>query len=247
MNKVKIKTLTNDFIEFSKELYKENPIPLHRPYLDGNEKKYLVECIDSNYVSSVGEKVSEFEKKICNFTNSKYAVATVNGTSALHTSMLVAGVKEGDEVLTQSLTFIATCNAISYIKASPIFIDIEKDTLGLCPNALKSFLSKNAKIINGKTININSGREIKACIPMHTFGLPLRINEINDICEEWGIVVIEDAAESLGSFYNKKHTGTFGKCGVLSFNGNKIITTGGGGMLITNDYDFAKKNRKSVV
>ncbi len=233
--------LIDEFIFFVKEIYSESNIPLHRPVFNGNEKNYLSECIDTNFVSSVGKRVNGFEKNIADYTGSNFAIATVNGTSALHISMILSGVEPGDEVLTQSLTFIATCNAISYSGASPIFIDVDIDTLGMSPKSLKSFLAKYA-IKKGKhTFNKLSGKRIGACVPMHTFGFPLRIEEICDICEDWNIPLIEDAAESLGSFSNKKHTGTFGQMGTLSFNGNKVITTGGGGMIITDDKDIAKK------
>ena len=173
-----------------------------------------------------------FEKNIADYTGSNFAIATVNGTSALHISMILSGVEPGDEVLTQALTFIATCNAISYSGASPTFIDIDIDTLGMSPKSLKSFLAKYAVKKGKHTFNKLSGKRIGACIPMHTFGFPVRIEEICDVCEDWNIPLIEDAAESLGTFSNKKHTGTFGQMGTLSFNGNKVITTGGGGMII---------------
>tara|TARA_B100000427_G_scaffold287517_1_gene262178 strand:- start:6565 stop:7713 length:1149 start_codon:yes stop_codon:yes gene_type:complete len=231
----------DSFIDEVKKIYKEPYTPLHRPVFDQNEKDYLIECIDSNFVSSVGQKVKDFENSIIDFTGAKYAIATVNGTSALHLAMLLAGVKAGDEVITQSLTFVATCNAIAYANAIPVFIDVNKDTMGMSPDALECFLKENAKIKDGKTYNNKTGKRISACVPMHTFGMPLRIKEISAICNDWGISVVEDAAESLGSFFEKKHTGTFGELGTLSFNGNKIITTGGGGMIITNDEKLAIK------
>ena len=231
----------DSFINEVKKIYKEPYTPLHRPVFDQNEKDYLIECIDSNFVSSVGQKVKDFENSIIDFTGAKYAIATVNGTSALHLAMLLAGVKAGDEVITQSLTFVATCNAIAYANAIPVFIDVNKDTMGMSPDALECFLKENAKIKDGKTYNNKTGKRISACVPMHTFGMPLRIKEISAICNDWGISVVEDAAESLGSFFEKKHTGTFGELGTLSFNGNKIITTGGGGMIITNNERLAAK------
>ncbi len=230
-----------EFLDLARKIYGQDFIPLHRPVFEGNEKQYLIECIDSNFVSSVGKKVTEFENHIADYTGAKYAVATVNGTSALHVSIELAGVIPGDEVITQALTFIATCNAISYSDGIPIFIDVDLDTMGMSPKALKIFLEANAEKKDGHTYNKFTGRRIRACIPMHTFGLPCRIEEIISICDYWGIMVIEDAAESLGSCVNDKHTGTFGDIGVLSFNGNKIITTGGGGALITNDTDIAKR------
>lgn len=216
-------------------------IPLHEPRFIGNEKKYLNDCIDSTFVSSVGEYVDKFEELITEYTGAKYAIATVNGTSALHISLLLSGVNAGDEVITQPLTFIATCNAISYCNAKPIFVDVDRDTLGLSPKALKEFLEENAITKEGKCLNKTTGKIIKACIPMHTFGHPCRIDEIKEICDEYHIALVEDAAESLGSYYKGKHTGTFGKLGAISFNGNKIITSGGGGCIITNDEALAKK------
>jgi len=229
-------------IKFIKSIYKNYKfIPLHEPRFIGNEKKYLKECIDSTFVSSVGKFVDEFEEKIANYTRAKYAIATTNGTSALHTSLILAGVQQDDEVITQSFNFIASSNAISYCKAKPIFIDVDKTSMGLSPKALKLFLEKNTIIINKKCINKKTKKIIKACIPMHSYGHPCRIDEIKKILERHYIFLIEDAAESLGSFYKNKHTGTFGKLGVISFNGNKIITAGGGGCILTNDKILAKK------
>ncbi|WP_292010868.1 LegC family aminotransferase [Chryseobacterium sp.] len=220
----------------------EDFIPLHAPYFGGNEKKYLNETIDSTFVSSVGEFVNRFEKDIAEYTGAKYGIAIVNGTNALHMAMLVSGVERNDEILSQSLTFIATANAISYIGAQPVFIDVDKDTMGMSPKALQSFLKKNAKKeTDGYTYNLTTGRKISACIPMHTFGLPCRIDEIDEICKEWNIILIEDAAESLGSTYKGQQTGRFGKIGTFSFNGNKTITCGGGGALITDDETIAKR------
>ena len=216
-------------------------IPLHEPCFVGNEKKYLNECIDSTYVSSIGKFVDEFEEKIASYTGAKYAVATSNGTSALHIALLLANVGENDEVITQPLTFVATCNVISYCRAQPIFVDVDRDTMGLSPIALRNYLEKNTIIQNQKCINNATGKIIKACIPMHTFGHPCRVDEIKDICDKYHIYLIEDAAESLGSFYKGKHTGTFGQMGVMSFNGNKIITAGGGGCILTDDESLAKK------
>jgi perosamine synthetase len=236
------KTLSDKFIKFVQKLYcTTNFIPLHSPKFKGNEKKYLNECIDSTFVSSVGEFVFQFELKIAKYIGAKYAIATVNGTSALHTSLLVANVGKDDEVITQPLTFVATSNAIVYCGATPIFIDVDKDTMGLSPIALQNFLDNNTKIENNQCINNTTGKIIKACVPMHTFGHPCRIDKIKKICDQYNIFLIEDAAESLGSKYNNKHTGTFGEIGVFSFNGNKIITAGGGGCIVTNDKELAKK------
>jgi len=229
----------NNFISETKKIYNKDLIPLHNPTFIGNEKKYLSDCIESNYVSSVGKNVSKFEDKISKFIGSKYCIATVNGTSALHMAIKLSGVQSGDEIITQALTFVATCNAISYSNAKPIFVDVDKDTLGLSPIALNNFLKKNAvKKVSG-TYNKKTGKKIAACVPMHTFGFPCRIQQICDICEFWNIPVIEDAAESLGSYVEKKHTGTFSLIASLSFNGNKIITTGGGGMILTDDPNIA--------
>jgi len=229
-------------INFIQDTYKTKEfIPLHEPRFIGNEKKYLNECIDSTFVSSVGKFVDEFEDKIASYTGAKYAVATSNGTSALHIALILANVESKDEVITQPLTFVATCNAISYCGAKPIFVDVDKDTMGLSPSALKEFLDKNTLIKNQQCINNKTGQVIKACVPMHTFGHPCRIDEIRAICDQYYINVIEDAAESLGSFYKGRHTGTFGQMGVMSFNGNKIITAGGGGCIITDNEALAKQ------
>ncbi len=216
-------------------------IPLHRPVFEGNEREYLVDCIDSNFVSSVGAQVVEFEKLITSLTGAKYAVATVNGTAALHVAFELAGVERNDEVLSQPLTFIATCNALSYTGAKPVFIDVDRDTMGMSPVALSSFLAAHADVRDGMAYNNRTGRRLAACVPMHTFGLPCRIEEIVAICDEYNIPVVEDAAESLGSYVGDRHTGTFGKLATLSFNGNKVITTGGGGMIITDDEALAKR------
>jgi len=229
-------------INFIQETYQTKSfIPLHEPKFVGNEKKYLNECIDSTFVSSVGKFVDEFEEKIANYTGSKYAIATSNGTSALHISLLLANVDQNNEVITQPLTFVATCNAISYCGAQPIFIDVDKDTMGLSPTALKYFFENNTTIKNQQCINNKTGKVIKACVPMHTFGHPCRIDEIKEICNKHHVFLIEDAAESVGSTYKGRHTGTFGQVGVMSFNGNKIITAGGGGCIVTNDKALAKK------
>jgi perosamine synthetase len=227
------------FVEQAKLIFGDDFIPLHRPVFEGNERQYLVDCIDSNFVSSVGEKVTEFEEKVAEFTGSKYAVATVNGTAALHVAIELAGVKPGDEVISQALTFIATCNAISYAGAKPLFVDVDLDTMGLSPAALKRFLEENTEKRASGTFNKTSGKRISACVPMHSFGFPCRIAEIAEICANWDIALIEDAAESLGSYVGSRHTGTFASMATLSFNGNKVITTGGGGMIITDDSELA--------
>lgn len=213
---------------------------MHEPKFMGNEKAYVMDCIDSTFVSSVGKYVDRFEHEMAKYTGAKYAVATVNGTAALHIALKLAGVSQGDEVVTQSLSFVATCNAISYCGARPVFVDVDRETLGLSPISLSAFLSANTIQTANGCINKVTGRKISAVVPMHTFGLPCRIDEIAVICEEFGIPLIEDAAESLGSYYQGKHTGIFGKMAAFSFNGNKTITTGGGGMIITDDEALAK-------
>jgi perosamine synthetase len=240
-----MKDTFKEFVKYIRDLY-DNPqgvIPLHAPIFFGNEKKYMQECIDSTFVSSVGKFVDEFELEMARYTGAKKAVACVNGTCALHLALKMAGVKQGNEVITQSLTFIATANAIKYCEAEPIFLDVDMDTMGLSPKALQNFLETKTyfdKIFN-KCVNKSTHKTISACVPMHTFGHPCRIDEIAEICNQYQIQVVEDAAESLGSFYKGQHTGTFGKIGVLSFNGNKIITTGGGGMLLFHDEYLAKR------
>ncbi|EAI9960571.1 LegC family aminotransferase [Campylobacter coli] len=237
----------DSILNFIKITYKTNNyIPLHEPKFQGNEKKYLNECIDSGFVSSVGKFVDRFECDIANFCGAKYAIATTNGTSALHLSLHALGVDENCEVITQPLSFIATSNAIAYTKAKPVYIDVDIDSMGMSPLALEDFLNASAQMKDGYTINKKTKKIIKACVPMHTFGHPVRIVEIKEICQKWNIHLIEDAAESLGSYIIKEdgklvHTGNFGICGVLSFNGNKTITCGGGGAILTNDENLAKK------
>lgn len=229
-------------ISFIRSLFKTDSfIPLHAPHFGGNEKKYLNACIDSTYVSSVGQFVNTFENKLSEYTGAKHTIAVVNGTSAIHTALKVIGVQEDDEVITQALTFVATANAITYCNAKPVFIDVDKDTMGLSPVALKAFLNKYTVVKNGVCINTLTNKKIKACLPMHTFGFPCRIEEICEICDAFGIPVIEDAAEALGSELKGKKLGTFGTMGVFSFNGNKVITAGGGGAIVTNNLGFAEK------
>jgi perosamine synthetase len=244
-------------VNFIRELYHQptNFIPLHAPVFNGNEKEYLKECIDSTFVSSVGKFVDQFEVEIAKYTGAKKAIACVNGTSALHLALKLVGVEPGNEVITQPLTFIATANAITYCGAQPVFLDVDIDTMGLSPAKLKAWLKQNVILknpelstlnsqlstLNAQPFNLNTGHRISACLPVHTFGHPCRIDEIIEICNQYNIPVVEDAAESLGSFYKKRHTGTFGKIGVLSFNGNKILTTGGGGMLLFQDELLAKR------
>lgn len=261
-------------IDFIKSVYGNQEFtPLAVPVFAGNEKKYLNECIDTTFVSSVGKFVDRFEEDMAKYTGAKKAVVCVSGTNALHMSLMLAGVERDDEVLTQALTFIATCNALSYIGAHPVFIDVDKSTMGLSPDAMKEWLIRNAEVREVKKVenvkndilshtdyntpqypslpslhseptkacfNKRTGRRVRACVPMHTFGHPVRIEEIAALCEEWHIELVEDAAESIGSTYNGQHTGTFGRVGAISFNGNKTITTGGGGMLLFNDEELGK-------
>ncbi len=234
-------SMYSDVIKYIHEIYGTNDfVPLSVPVFIGNEKKYLEECIDSTFVSSVGKFVDRFEEMVAEYTGAKKAVVCVSGTNALHMAMMLVGVKRDDEVLTQALTFIATCNAISYIGAHPVFIDVDKETMGLSPKAVKAWLETNAEIKGNSCYNKNTGRRIKCCVPMHTFGHPVHLDELVEVCKEWYIELVEDAAESLGSFYKGRHTGTFGKVGAISFNGNKTITTGGGGMLLFSDEELAK-------
>ncbi len=220
----------------------EDFIPLHAPYFGGKEKEYLCECIDSTFVSSVGPFVNKFEEQMAHITGAKYAIAAVNGTAALHMALIIAGVERNDEVLSQALTFVATANAISYIGATTVFIDVDKDTLGLSPEAVEAFLEENTfQNDNGECINKTTGRRIRACVPMHTFGFPMRIHELLEICERYNIVLVEDAAESLGSYVGQQHTGTIGHIAAFSFNGNKTVTSGGGGAIVTNNEAWAKR------
>jgi perosamine synthetase len=230
-----------EVVSFIQDLYgtKQN-IPLHAPVFKGNEKKYVSECIDSTFVSSVGKFVDRFENIMVDYTGARKAVVCVNGTNALHMALMLVGVERHDEVITQALTFVATCNAIAYIGAYPVFIDVDKDTMGLSPKAMTFWLKENAEIKEKNCYNKRTGRRIKACVPMHTFGHPVHLDELVELCNEYHLELVEDAAESLGSFYKGKHTGTFGKVGILSFNGNKTITTGGGGMLLFQDKEMGK-------
>jgi perosamine synthetase len=215
-------------------------IALHEPDFRGNEWEYVKECIDTNWVSSVGKYVDLFEEKLAEYTGVKKAVAVVNGTAALHVSLKLVGVDQGDEVLIPTMTFIATANAVVYAGAVPHFVDSEHKTLGLDPYKLRDYLSEITEMKNGFCVNKNTGRRIKAVVPMHTFGHPVDLDPLVDLCAEYNIELVEDAAESLGSFYKGTHTGNFGKISALSFNGNKIITTGGGGAILTNDEELGK-------
>lgn len=218
-------------------------IPLHEPRFRGNEKKYLLDTIDSTFVSSVGAYVDQFEYMMTGITGTQKAVAVVNGTAALQVSLRLAGVKPDDEVLTQALTFIATANAIVYNGAHPVFIDVDLDTMGLSPKAVEEFLTDNAELKEDGCYNKHTGRKISACLPMHTFGFPVHLNELIEVCNKWKIPIVEDAAESLGSYYHGQHTGSFGLLGTFSFNGNKTVTCGGGGAIVTNDISIGDKGK----
>lgn len=228
-------------VDFIHGLYpKEDVVPLHAPCFLGNEKKYLNECIDSTYVSSVGKFVDRFEEMVADYTGATKAVVCVNGTNALHVALLLVGVERDDEVISQALTFVATANAISYIGAHPVFLDVDKDTMGLSPVSLRKWLEESTEIHGAYCYNKKTGRRVKACVPMHTFGHPVKIQEIQSVCAQYHIELVEDAAESIGSLYGGTHTGLFGKVGAISFNGNKTITTGGGGMLLFKDEELGK-------
>lgn len=231
-------------VEFVRDMYKTNDfIPLHAPTFDGNEKKYVLDTIDSTFVSSVGKFVDEFEQKIETYTGTAKAVATVNGTAALHAALYMAGVQRGDLVITQALTFVATCNALYHMGAEPIFVDVSPVSLGLCPKAMDDFLTEHAQVTESGCIHKKTKRPIRAVVPMHTFGHPVELDELIVVCQKWNVTLVEDAAESLGSFYKGKHTGTLGDVGAVSFNGNKIITTGGGGMVLCKTAELGSRTK----
>jgi aminotransferase in exopolysaccharide biosynthesis len=222
-----------------RDIYQTNEfIPLHAPTFSGNEKKYVANTIESTFVSSVGQYVDEFESKLEDYTDTGKAIATVNGTAALHIALYMAGVKQNDLVITQALTFVATCNALYHMGAEAVFVDVSKVSLGLCPKALSEYLLDSA-IINsdGLCEDKKTSQIYRAVVPMHTFGHPVELDELMSVCKQWNITLVEDAAESLGSFYKGKHTGTFGDFSAISFNGNKIITTGGGGMVLCKNHE----------
>ena len=233
----------SDFVQFVHEIYdSDGYIPLHAPRFHGKEKSYVLEAIESTFVSSVGQYVDKFEQDIAKYTGAEFAVATVSGTSALHIALLMSGVSAGDEVITQPLTFVATCNAVSYCGAEPVFVDVEMATLGIDPDSLEQFLNEKTEVRDdGKCWNKLTNKIISAYVPVHNFGHPSQLPAISNLCRHYNITVVEDAAESLGSFFAGRHTGTFGSMGIFSFNGNKIITTGGGGMIVTNDEKLAKR------
>jgi aminotransferase in exopolysaccharide biosynthesis len=217
----------------------EQSAVLHEPTFCGKESEYLNECISSGFVSSVGKFVDRFESELASVTGSKYAVATVNGTAALHIALKIVGVEVGDEVLVPAMTFAASANAVVYCGAIPHFVDSDSSTLGIDVSKLRDYLIDTTKQIQDTCVNKQSGRVIKAIVPVHTFGHPIAIEDLKNLADEFNIVVVEDAAESLGSLYRGKHTGTFGSVGIVSFNGNKIVTTGGGGAILTDDFELA--------
>ncbi|WP_289102327.1 LegC family aminotransferase [uncultured Marinobacter sp.] len=229
--------MSDQLIRFVRDHFQTNEfIPLHAPVFPGREKEYVADTIESTFVSSVGAYVDRFERDMADYTGSPKAVATVNGTAALHVALKLAGVESGDLVITQPLTFVATCNAIAYCNAEPVFIDVDRDTLGLSAKALEAWLDEHARLDSvGVCRTRADNKVIRACVPMHTFGHPADLDGLVSVTSRWKIALVEDAAESLGSFYKGKHTGTFGALGTLSFNGNKIMTTGGGGMILTGE------------
>lgn len=238
--------MNEQWLQFANEiklLYGKDFVPLHEPTFNEKEIEYVTDCIKTGWVSSVGSYVTRFEEELAKFVGVKRAVAAVNGTAALHIALKIVGVKENDEVLMPSLTFIATANAVSYCGAIPHFVDVSYDTLGIDPIKLEQHLDKIGVLRNGELFNKQTGRRIVAVVPMHTFGHPVDLDGLLEVCEKYNLVLVEDAAESLGSYYKGKHTGGFGKVGAISFNGNKIITTGGGGAIVTDDdqlADYAK-------
>ena len=232
----------NEIIDFIKNQFPSKDfIPLHEPNFSGREKEYVLNTIESTFVSSLGAYVDKFEIMMADLSKTQKAVAIVNGTSALQVALRLSGVQNGDEVLTQALTFIATINAIIYNGASPVFLDVDIDTMGLSPNAVQAFLEEYGELREGVCYNKKTNKKIAACMPMHTFGFPMHLDELIAICNKWNIPVVEDAAESIGSEYMGMPTGSFGKLGVFSFNGNKIVTSGGGGAIVTNDLDLGIK------
>jgi len=233
--------LASQITEAIRSVVGPGPKALHEPTFSGNEWEYLKECLASTFVSSVGKFVDRFEHDLAQYTGAEYVVATVNGTAALHIALKLAGVIQDDEVLIPALTFVATANAVAYCNATPHFVDSEESTLGIDVAKLRSYLLDHTKILDGHCVNTLSGRIIRAVVPMHTFGHPVDLDGLIELASEFKLVVVEDAAESLGSTYKGKHTGTFGRLGVLSFNGNKTITTGGGGAILTNDPELARR------
>ncbi|MEL0613780.1 LegC family aminotransferase [Marinomonas arenicola] len=231
-------------VEFIRDQYQTKEfIPLHAPTFNGNEKNYVMETLDSTFVSSVGKYVDKFEHQIARYTGTSRAIATVNGTAALHTALYMAGVQYGDLVITQALTFVATCNALYHMGAEPIFVDVSPISLGLCPKAVENYLSEHAELTEQGCIHKTTRQIIRAVVPMHTFGHPIQLDELVVVCSKWQLALVEDAAESLGSFYKGKHTGTLGEFAAVSFNGNKIITTGGGGMVLCRNEESGQHTK----
>ena len=234
----------NSVTEYIKDLYGTREfIPLHVPKFRGKEKEYLTQCIDTTFVSSVGKFVDRFEEQMTQISKTKKAVAVVNGTAGIQVALRLVGVKSGDEVLTQALTFVATANAIIYNNAHPVFLDVDLDTMGLSANAVSAFLEEYGELRDDGCYNKKTGRKISACLPMHTYGFPVHLDELIAVCNTWQVPIVEDAAESLGSQYKGKPTGSFGKLGVFSFNGNKIVTSGGGGVIVSNTVSLAEKGK----
>jgi perosamine synthetase len=235
--------MSKNSINFIRDAFKENDkfIPLHVPSFIGNEKKYLEDCIDSTFVSSVGAYVDLFEEKMSLFTQTKKSIAVVNGTSALQVALRLVGVKTNNEVITQALTFVATANAILYNNALPVFLDVDIDTMGLSPKSVEAFLEEHGELREDGCFNKTTGRKIAACMPMHTFGFPVKLDELITVCKKWSIPIIEDAAESIGSSYKGQSTGSFGEIAGFSFNGNKVITSGGGGVITTNNIELGQR------
>jgi len=244
MNTAASNLLPKKVTEAIKSVVGVNPADLHEPEFVGNEWNYLKDCLDTGYVSSVGQYVDRFERNLESFTGAKHAIAVVNGTSALHIALILAGIESGDEVLIPALTFVATANAVTYLGATPHFVDSERQTLGIDAQKLKNYLQSISKMQGNTSINRKTGRRIRAIVPMHTFGHPSDLTGLIEVANEFNLVLVEDAAESLGSRFNGSHTGTFGKLGILSFNGNKIITTGGGGAILTSDTELAMRAKQ---
>lgn len=235
---------SSHLIDFIRSKYRtQGNIPLHAPSFGASERKYLLDCLDSTFVSSVGAYVDRFEDEFARITGAAKAVSVVNGTAGLHVALRLVGVEPGDLVLTQSLSFVATCNAIAYCGAQPLFADVDRETMGLSPTAMEALLEEVALRDEGGAVHRATGRRIRACVPMHTFGHPADLDGLVAVCDKWGIALVEDAAEALGSLYHGRHVGLFGLIGVFSFNGNKIVTTGGGGALVFTETQLAARAR----
>ena len=243
MNSKDSMTISEQVITAIRTVVGSSPAVLHEPAFNGNEWRYVKECLDSTFVSSVGEFVNRFETDLADFTGSTYVIAVVNGTAALHIALMLAGVKSGDEVLIPPLSFVATANAVVYCGANPHFVDCHESTLGIDPVKLRDYLSTQTELRSGHCVNKSTGRIIRAMVPVHTFGHPVDLEGLISIARDYKLVMIEDAAESIGSYYDNQHTGTFSKLGILSFNGNKTVTTGGGGAILTGDVAVAKHAR----